>query len=51
MVLEALSYSVSVIISGNVGAKDILTNDTGIIVEDITAEKLYNVLQNLMAEN
>ena len=44
-VLEALSYGVPVVISGNVGAKDILVD--GIVVEDITSQKLCLVLQNI----
>lgn len=46
-VLEALSYGVPVIISGTVGAKDILTEGAGIIVENITPEKLCSVFQSL----
>lgn len=46
-VLEALSYGVPVVISGNVGAKDILVNGAGIVVEDITSEKIRKVLQSL----
>ncbi len=46
-VLEALSYGVPVIISGNVGAKDILADGVGIVIEDITSEKLCDVLQNI----
>lgn len=49
-VLEALSYGVPVIISDNVGAKDILNEDVGIIVDNITSEKLYVVLKNLTIE-
>lgn len=48
-VLEALSYGVPVIISGTVGAKDILAEGAGIVVEDINAEKLCSVLQSLTA--
>lgn len=44
-VLEALSYGVPVVISGNVGAKDILIDGAGIVIEDITAEKLCAILQ------
>lgn len=50
-VIEALSYGVPVVISGNVGAKDILANGTGIIIENITAKKLYDVLRNLTFES
>ncbi|WP_270599944.1 glycosyltransferase [Faecalicoccus pleomorphus] len=46
-VLEALSYGVPVIISGTVGAKDILTKGAGIIVENITPEKLCSVFRSL----
>ena len=45
--LEALSYGVPVIISGNVGAKNILTDGAGIIVNDIDSDKLYAVFQHL----
>lgn len=46
-VLEALSYGVPVIISGNVGAKDILVQGAGIVIENIDAQKLFTVLQKL----
>lgn len=46
-VLEALSYGVPVVISGNVGAKDILTEEAGIVIEDISIQKLCEVLQNI----
>lgn len=46
-VLEALSYGVPVIISGNVGAKDILVQGAGIVIENIDAQKLFNTLQNI----
>ena len=46
-VLEALSYGVPVVISGTVGAKDILADGAGIIVDDITSDRLCNVLKNL----
>lgn len=46
-VLEALSYGVPVIISGNVGAKDILVDGAGIVIEDIESEKLCEILQGL----
>lgn len=46
-VLEALSYGVPVIISGNVGAKDIMVDGAGIVIENITAYKLYEVIRNL----
>ena len=46
-VLEALSYGVPVIISGNVGAKDILVQGTGVVIENIDAQKLFTALQNI----
>lgn len=49
-VLEALSYGIPVIISGNVGAKDILTENAGIVVEDITSQKLSEILQSLTTD-
>ena len=49
-VLEALSYGVPVIISGTVGAKDILEDGAGIVVDDITSEKLCAVFQKLTAK-
>lgn len=46
-VLEALSYGVPVIMSGTVGAKDILSDGAGIVIEDITSQKLYDIFKNL----
>lgn len=46
-VLEALSYGVPVIISGNVGAKDILVQGAGVVIENIDAQKLFITLQNI----
>ena len=46
-VLEALSFGVPVIISGNVGAKDILATDAGIVVEEMTVSKLKETLLSL----
>ena len=46
-VLEGLSYGVPVIISDNVGAKNILVKGAGIIIENMTVEKLCKTLQNL----
>ena len=46
-VLEALSYGVPVIISGNVGAKDILAQGAGIVIENIDAQKLTTILQEI----
>lgn len=49
-VLEALSYGVPVVISGSVGAKDILAVGAGVVVENITSDKLYEVIRNLNIE-
>lgn len=49
--LEALSYGVPVIISGTVGAKDILAEGAGIIVDDINSEKLCDVIRKIDAES
>lgn len=46
-ILEALSYGVPVIISGNVGAKDILAQGAGVVIENIDAQKLFSTLQNI----
>lgn len=46
-VLEALSYGVPVIISGNVGAKDILVQGAGIVIENIDVHSLYSVLHEI----
>ena len=48
-VLEALSYGVPVIISGTVGAKDILAEGAGIVIDDINADKLFRALNSLNA--
>lgn len=50
IVLEALSCGVPVLLSGNVGAKDILAPGAGIVIEDLTAEKLCRVLKNITSE-
>lgn len=49
-VLESLSYGVPVIISDTVGAQDILVEGGGIVVEDITSEKLFIELQKLTSK-
>ena len=45
--LEALSCGVPVLLSGNVGARDILAQGAGIVIEDITAVKLYDTLRGI----
>lgn len=49
-VLEALSFGVPVVISETVGAKDILGDGVGIIINDISPEKLINVIKCLTSE-
>lgn len=49
-VLEALSYGVPVLISGNVGAKDILVQGAGIVIKDLTVKNLYHALRNITSE-
>lgn len=49
-VLEALSYGVPVIISGTVGAKDILAHDAGVIIEDINVDNLCDIIRKLDAK-
>lgn len=46
-VLEALSYGVPVVISGTVGAKDILVDGAGIVVDNLTPDRLCDTLINL----
>ena len=49
-VLEALSYGVPVIVSDHVGAKDIIPDKGGIIIENMDEEKLYEVIKGLTFE-
>ena len=46
-VLEALSYGVPVIISGNVGAKDILVQGAGVVIENIDVQGLFGTLRTV----
>lgn len=46
-VLEALSYGVPVIVSNTVGAKDIIADSAGIVIENINTDKLYNAIKAL----
>ena len=48
--MEALSFGVPVIITKNVGAKDILADGAGIVIEDVKGNQLYETLKNLNAE-
>jgi len=50
-VLEALSYGVPVIITKNVGAKDILIPGAGIVVNNTENEELYNVFMSLTVDD
>lgn len=46
-VIEALSYGVPVVISSTVGAKDILVDGAGIVIEEISSKKLFQVLDSV----
>ncbi len=46
-VLEALSYGVPVILSDTVGAKDILADGAGIVIDKISADKIAKCLECL----
>lgn len=49
-VLEALSFGVPVIVSGNVGAKDIIPTGGGIILEDMNPDTLKYTINRLSKE-
>ena len=49
-VLEALSYGVPVLISGTVGAKDILVEGAGIVIEQLNEVNLEGVLDQLTVD-
>lgn len=49
-VLEALSYGVPVVISGNVGAKDIVSDGFGVVVEEMNKDNLLKGLQTLTSK-
>lgn len=49
-VLEALSYGVPVIVTENVGAKDIIPDGAGIILKTADTKELRSVIKNLTAE-
>ena len=49
-VLEALSYGVPVIVSDHVGAKDIIPDKGGIIIENMDEGKLYEIIRGLTSE-
>lgn len=50
-VLEALSCGVPVVLSGNVGAKDIVPEQAAIIIKDIDYEKLFRTLKSITAND
>lgn len=50
-VIEALSYGVPIIISGTVGAKDVMVDGAGIVIDNINPEKLCEVLANLRLDD
>lgn len=49
-VLEALSYGVPVLVSGTVGAKDILADGAGVVIENMDTDKLHNEICELTAD-
>lgn len=49
-VLEALSYGVPVLMSGNVGAKDILAQGAGIVIDHMDKDNLFQVLKGITPE-
>lgn len=49
-VIEALSYGVPVLISSTVGAKEVMAQGAGIVLEDINAQKICAALRELTAE-
>ena len=46
-VTEALSFGVPVVISGTVGAKDILEEGAGIVIDDISEAKIIDAINGL----
>jgi glycosyltransferase involved in cell wall biosynthesis len=44
-VLEAMSFGVPVLVSGTVGAKDLIPDGAGIVLADISEEKIYEALR------
>lgn len=50
-VLEALSYGVPVVVSETVGAKDIMAENVGVIVKNISSQRLYETLKNITQDN
>lgn len=49
-VIEALSFGVPVMISSTVGASDVLAEGAGIVIDEISAEKLLNEIKQLSPE-
>lgn len=49
-VAEAISYGVPVLISNNVGAKDIIPGGCGIIIKDLNKDTLKKAIQSLNVE-
>lgn len=48
--LEALSYGVPVVVSDQVGAKDVIPDGCGVVVKDMEVKKLKEVIQGLTVE-
>lgn len=49
-VLEALSYGVPVIVSDTVGAKDIIAEGCGVVIENIDAKKIETIIDDFNKE-
>lgn len=49
-VLEALSFGVPVIVSDTVGAKDIIAEGCGVVIENIDAKKIETIIDDLNKE-
>ncbi len=50
-VLEALSYGVPVVVTKNVGAKDIIPDGAGVIINDICADEVKKAIENLKIDD
>lgn len=48
--LEALSFGTPVIVSSTVGAKDIIADGCGVVINDINAEKIISAIEGLTKE-
>ncbi|MCM1044065.1 MAG: glycosyltransferase [Candidatus Gastranaerophilales bacterium] len=49
-VVEALSYGVPVIVTKNVGAKDVIPNGAGLVIDDISPKGIKDAIKSLKSE-